>query len=124
MKAADTNAGIKVDVNVSIPGKTERVEIKNLNALEAIGRAIEHELQRQKREGGNKRETRRFDAVTGKTMKMREKESGEDYRFIVDPDLPVLVLAPEIVAIQKKLLPETPEVKLERMIQEFKISYS
>ncbi len=121
LKAADSNAGIKVDVNVSIPGKTERVEIKNLNSLEAIGDAIEYELERQEREGGKQRETRRYDAAKGKTMKMREKESGEDYRFIVDPDLPTLVLERELVRQLQQKMPETPEVRLERLIKELKI---
>ncbi len=121
LKAADSNAGIKVDVNVSIPKISERVEIKNLNSLESIHLAIEHELARQAREGGNLRETRRFDAATGKTMKMREKESGEDYRFIVDPDLPVLVLDAVFVQKQKERLPETPDVKLEKLIVNYKI---
>ncbi len=121
LKAADSNAGIKVDVNVSIPGKSERVEIKNINSLESIRAAIEYELERQAREGGKKRETRRFDAAKGITMKMREKESGEDYRFITDPDLPVLVLENDFVAIQRARIPETPEVKLERLSKEYKI---
>ena len=124
LKAADSNAGIKVDVNVSIPRISERVEIKNLNSLESIQLAIEHELARQAREGGTQRETRRFDVATGKTIKMREKESGEDYRFIVDPDLPVLVLDSAFVKRQKDCLPETPDVKLARLIDEYKIDKS
>ena len=122
LKAVDTNAGIKVDVNVSIPGKSERVEIKNISSLAGIAQAINYELTRQAREGGNARETRRFDAVSGKTMKMREKESGQDYRFIVEPDLPVLVLDKAFVAEQNARLPELPEVKLERLINELHIA--
>jgi aspartyl-tRNA(Asn)/glutamyl-tRNA(Gln) amidotransferase subunit B len=52
LKTVDSNAGIKVDVNVNIPGKSERVEIKNLNSLENIGNAIEYEFNRQNKEGG------------------------------------------------------------------------
>lgn len=121
LKAADSNAGIKVDVNVNLPGKTQRVEIKNLSSLESIGKAIEYEFERQEKEGGKQKETRRYDVTKGKTIKMREKEAGEDYRFIVDPDLPVLVLNREFVAQQRSRLPETPEVKLERLISEMKI---
>src|SRR3989338_586613 len=92
LKAADTNAGIKVDVNVSVPGKSERVEIKNISSLESIGSAINFELERQSKEGGKEQETRRFDAMSGKTMTMRSKEAAEDYRFLSDPDLQDLVL--------------------------------
>ena len=53
-----------------------------------------------------------------------EKESGEDYRFIVDPDLPVLVLDSAFVKRQKDCLPETPDVKLARLIDEYKIDKS
>ncbi len=121
LKAADTNAGIKVDVNVSIPGKTERVEIKNISSLESIAAAIEHELERQAREGGKQRETRRFDAVSGKTMKMRSKEEAEDYRFLSDPDLQDLVLDKSMVDALRKELPEVPEVKLEKLVKKYKI---
>lgn len=122
LKAADTNAGIKVDVNVSIPEKTERVEIKNISSLTGIAQAITHELARQSREGGKARETRRFDAASGKTMKMRDKEEGADYRFIVEPDLPALVLDKDFVREQEAQLPELPEVKLERLTREFHLA--
>ena len=121
LKAADSNAGIKVDVNVSIPKVSERVEIKNLNSLESIQLAVEHELFRQAREGGTHRETRRFDVATGKTMKMREKESGEDYRFIVDPDLKPLIFDELFIEKQRQKLPETPDIKLNRLVEEYKI---
>ena len=54
LKAVDSNAGIKVDVNVNISGKTEKVEIKNINSIESIGMAIDYELERQMVEGGKK----------------------------------------------------------------------
>lgn len=115
LKAADSNAGIKVDVNVNIPHKTERAEIKNMSSIEDIEHAIEYEIERQQREGTQGRETRRYDAAKGKTMKMREKESGEDYRFIAEPDLPALVLERAFVQEQATRLPETPEQKLEKL---------
>lgn len=117
LKAADSNAGIKADVNVNIPGKTERVEIKNMNSIEDIEHAVVYEFQRQQREGTEGRETRRYDASKGKTMKMREKETGEDYRFIAEPDLRVLIIHKEFVEEQKALLPETPEQKLEKLMK-------
>jgi aspartyl-tRNA(Asn)/glutamyl-tRNA(Gln) amidotransferase subunit B len=120
LKAADSNAGIKVDVNVSIPNKTERVEIKNLNSLENIERAINYELERQAKEGSEK-ETRRFDDTKGKTVKMRSKEGAEDYRFMSDPDLQPLVLDDAFVEKIRKTLPEMPEEKLEKFIKKHKI---
>ncbi len=121
LKAADTNAGIKVDVNVSIPGKSERVEIKNISSLESIRIAIEYELERQAREGGKQRETRRFDSITGKTTKMRSKEDAEDYRFLSDPDLQHLVFDKKMVEEMKAKLPESPDVKLAKLVKKYKI---
>jgi aspartyl-tRNA(Asn)/glutamyl-tRNA(Gln) amidotransferase subunit B len=140
LKAIDSNAGIKVDVNVNlenvafssptiakqqaiagIPRKTERVEIKNINSIENIGKAIEYELKRQAIEGGKVKETRRFDEVKGKTMKMREKESAEDYRFISEPDLPEIILDKKIISSIESSIPESPEEKLSKLIKKFKI---
>ncbi|MDP3881760.1 MAG: Asp-tRNA(Asn)/Glu-tRNA(Gln) amidotransferase subunit GatB [Nanoarchaeota archaeon] len=121
LKCVDSNAGIKVDVNVSIPGKSERVEIKNINSLENIGKAIEYELDRQSQEGGKVRETRRYDDVSGKTIVMRTKEGQADYRFISDPDLQDIVLSKNFVKEIESRIPEPPEKKLEKLIKKYKI---
>jgi aspartyl-tRNA(Asn)/glutamyl-tRNA(Gln) amidotransferase subunit B len=120
LKAVDSNAGIKVDVNVNLLGRTERVEIKNISSIENIGKAIEFELERQGREGGV-RETRRFDALKMKTFKMRGKEEEDDYRFISDPDLVDVNINKKMIGDLKKSLPESPEKKLEKMIKKYKI---
>ncbi len=120
LKAIDSNAGIKVDTNVSIKG-TERCEIKNISSIEDVGRAIEYELQRQAKEGNAKKETRRFDSNKGKTEVMRSKESGEDYRFISDPDLQDIVIDDSIVEALKEKMPEAPEEKLKKLIKKYKI---
>ena len=120
LKIVDSNAGIKVDVNVNIPGKTERVEIKNLNSIDNIFKAIEYEFERQEREGSVK-ETRRFDEGKGKTFSMRKKEGQEDYRFISDPDLQEIVLDNNFIEGIRKNLPETPDKKLGRLIKRYKI---
>ena len=122
LKAVDSNAGIKVDVNVNIPGKSERVEIKNVSSIESIGKAIDYELKRHSEEEVRKVETRRFDALKGKTIKMRDKEGAEDYRFIVDPDLKPIVVDDDFVDIIRKRIPETPDKKLEKLIKKFKIN--
>ena len=125
LKAIDTNAGIKADVNVSLVDetgkqKTERVEIKNITSIEAMKSAILFEHQRQINEG-SVRETRRFDEAKGITMRMRGKEVADDYRFIVDPDLQMVVLPRSFVEKQKKLIPELPSVKLDKLIKKYKI---
>ncbi|MCU0642552.1 MAG: Asp-tRNA(Asn)/Glu-tRNA(Gln) amidotransferase subunit GatB, partial [archaeon] len=121
LKAIDSNAGIKADVNVNIPGKSERVEIKNINSIENIGKAIEYELKRQSEEGGNKKETRRWDEAKGKTVKMREKESAEDYRFISEPDLADITIDEKIISSLKGKIPESPEEKLKKLVKKYKI---
>lgn len=120
LKAIDSNAGIKADVNVNIPGKTERVEIKNINSLESIGRAIEYELKRQEKEGGVL-ETRRWDDAKGKTIRMRGKEEAEDYRFISDPDLRDIIIDKKFISELEKKMPESPERKFEKLIKKYKI---
>jgi len=120
LKIVDSNAGIKVDVNVNIPGKSERVEIKNISSIEDVGKAIDHELERQSKEG-SVRETRRFDSVKGKTVRMRGKEEAEDYRFIRDPDLIDLKLDKKLISSLEKEMPEMPEEKLKKFIKQHKI---
>ncbi len=121
VKALRKNGGIKVDVNISTYG--DRVEIKNLNSLEKISKAIDYEISRQlenfKKGIIQKRETLTFDEETGKTIKMRDKESGEDYRFIQDPDLLALRISKEEVEKIREELPEMPSVKLEKLIEKY-----
>jgi aspartyl-tRNA(Asn)/glutamyl-tRNA(Gln) amidotransferase subunit B len=118
IKAVDKNAGLKADVNISTTG--ERVEIKNLTSLESIKKAILYEIERQAKEP-IARETRRFDEKSGKTVLMRTKEQAEDYRFIPDPDLPVIkILEKEVLELKAKL-PETPMQKLDKLVKKFKL---
>jgi len=120
IKALDSDAGIKADVNVSFAGG-ERVEIKNMNSIEEIKKAIVYEEQRQKKEKVTQRQTRRWDPEKKETVVMRSKESHADYRFIKDPDLPVINLKKAEVESIKKALPESPMVKLEKLIKKYKI---
>jgi aspartyl-tRNA(Asn)/glutamyl-tRNA(Gln) amidotransferase subunit B len=123
IKALRKNGGIKCDVNVSTYG--ERVEIKNLNSLEKISKAIDYEIARQIDNHGKgivqKRETLAFDEAKGKTIKMREKESGEDYRFIPDPDLPMIKLDEKEIKKVEKEIPEMPTEKLEKLLTKYKL---
>ena len=123
IKAIRKNAGIKVDVNVSTYG--ERVEMKNLNSLEKIRKAIEYEIVRQieAHDAGEvqKRDTLAFDEKLGKTIKMRSKEGAADYRFISDPDLPVIRIDKKRVNEIKARLPEMPDVKLDRLLKKYNV---
>ena len=121
LRCVDSNAGIKVDVNVNIPGKTKRVEIKNISSIDSIGKAINHELIRHLNENVNFEETRRYDEVKGKTILMRSKEGAEDYRFISDPDLQEIVIESTFVNSEKSKMPESPEIKLDKLIKKYKI---
>ena len=107
-------------LDYSIDGREMKVEIKNLNSIDNISRAIKYELQRQTEEG-SERETRRFDETKGKTFRMRGKEEAEDYRFISDPDLKDIVLDEKMIKNLETSLPESPDKKLGNMIKKFKI---
>jgi len=134
--AVRKNAGIKVDVNVSTYG--ERVEMKNLNSLEKIRKAIDYEVQRQVELHGSRepgagsrelkelfpRETRAYDEKLGKTIKMRSKEGAADYRFIPDPDLPEIVIPKTMIADVKASMPEMPDVKLAKLLKKYKVGES
>ncbi len=123
IKALEEDAGIKADVNVSTGG--ERVEIKNVNSLTSIVRAIDYETLRQeaeiKRGSKIKRETRMFDDKRKITIGMREKEEQADYRFIPDPDLPIIRTEKEFVEKLEKELPEAPHKKIERFVKQHSI---
>ncbi|VVB82789.1 Aspartyl/glutamyl-tRNA(Asn/Gln) amidotransferase subunit B [uncultured archaeon] len=122
IKVLDKNAGIKADVNISLPElKGERVEVKNINSLKNIKTAIESEIVRQKSDVPKVQETRMFDEGKGATLKMRSKEQAEDYRFISDPDLPAIIFEKSRIEKIKKSLPETPQEKLKKLIKKYSI---
>lgn len=121
---------LRCDANVSVRlvGATKlgtRCEIKNLNSMRNIARAIEFEAARQVEiieDGGVvNQETRLFDAITGETRTMRSKEDAMDYRYFPDPDLPPLVLSQEFVDAIRASLPELPDAKKARYIRDYNI---
>lgn len=121
---------MRCDANVSVRKIGEeklgtRCEIKNLNSVRNISRAIEFEAARQVEilENGGKidQETRLFDAVNGDTRTMRSKEDAMDYRYFPDPDLLPLILTQEFIDEVKKSLPELPNAKKQRFITELGI---
>ncbi|MGI9423513.1 MAG: Asp-tRNA(Asn)/Glu-tRNA(Gln) amidotransferase subunit GatB [Hyphomicrobiaceae bacterium] len=121
---------LRADVNVSVrrPGDDygTRCEIKNVNSIRFIGQAIEVEARRQidilEDGGAIDQETRLFDPDTGETRSMRSKEEAHDYRYFPDPDLLPLELSQDYVDDLRSGLPELPDVKLRRLIDDYKLS--
>lgn len=109
---------LRCDANVSIRlrGETKlgtKVEVKNMNSIRNVQRALEYEFERQctATENGETiyQETRTFDAVSGKTFAMRSKEKAHDYRYFPEPDLPPLVLTDAYIDDIRASLPELPD---------------
>jgi len=121
---------LRADVNVSVrrPGEPfgTRCEIKNVNSIRFIGQAIEAEARRQidiLEDGGEViQETRLFDPSKGETRSMRTKEEAHDYRYFPDPDLLPLELTQDWVDALKADLPELPDEKKRRFMEQFGLS--
>jgi aspartyl-tRNA(Asn)/glutamyl-tRNA(Gln) amidotransferase subunit B len=122
---------LRADVNVSVrkPGAEKlgtRCEIKNLNSINFIGQAIEHEARRQIEiieDGGSiAQETRLFDPNKGETRSLRSKEEAHDYRYFPDPDLLPLEFSQAFVDALKADLPELPDEKRSRFVADFGLS--
>jgi aspartyl-tRNA(Asn)/glutamyl-tRNA(Gln) amidotransferase subunit B len=122
---------MRCDVNVSVRkvGETElrtRTETKNVNSVRFVMQAIEAEAARQVElyeDGGEVvQETRLFDPTKGETRSMRSKEHAHDYRYFPDPDLLPLILPEGYVENISKTLPELPDEKKNRFINELGLS--
>ena len=122
---------LRADVNVSVRKKGEtklgtRTEMKNMNSFRSIVRAIEYEVDRQIdviEDGGIiEQETLRWDDVSGKTFPMRDKEDAQDYRYFPDPDLVAIKLSDEYIENIQKSLPELPESRKQRYLDEYNLS--
>ena len=121
---------MRADVNVSVrpigsdkPGV--RTEMKNLNSLDHVRKGIEYEEKRQRgillKGGEIEQETRRFDEPTGTTVLMRSKEEANDYRYFPEPDLPTYHLSNEWIEEVRESIPEMPDKRRERYINEWGI---
>ena len=123
---------MRCDVNFSVrPVGSDtfgvRTEMKNMNSIEAIKRAIAFETARHIDilENGIeelRQETRRWDEASGKTVPMRTKETAGDYRYAPDPNLMPLVVNEEWIAQIQSTLPEFPEIKRERYMRDYSLS--
>lgn len=109
---------MRCDANISI-SKTDtlgtKIEVKNIGSITNVGLAIEYEGKRQAEilDAGEKlqEETRRYDAKLDKTILMRVKETGNDYRYFPEPDIPYLVLTDEMIEEVTKTIPVSADVR-------------
>ena len=121
---------LRVDANISVKVSDgrwgNRAEIKNLNSLRALERALEYEFRRQSdllASGGTVvQETRHWNDGEGITIGMRGKEEAHDYRYFPDPDLPPLVVSAEMTSRCAAALPELPWEKEERLSNAYTLS--
>ena len=122
---------LRADVNVSVRKKGDtklgtRTEMKNMNSFRSMTRAIEYEIDRQidviENGGKIEQETLRWDEVSGKTFSMRDKEDAQDYRYFPEPDLVAIKLSNEYIENIKNTLPELPESRKQRYLEEYKLS--
>ncbi|RMF89762.1 MAG: Asp-tRNA(Asn)/Glu-tRNA(Gln) amidotransferase subunit GatB [Methanobacteriota archaeon] len=116
---------MRTDTNISLEGGA-RVEIKNINSVKGAYKALKFEITRQKnlmkRGHAVKRETRAFVEAQMITRGMRTKEEAEDYRYIPDPDIPPIVITEEKIREIKEKMPETPQMKERRFIEQYGVA--
>ena len=122
---------IRCDANISVRLKNSseygnRCEVKNLNSIRNLQRAIDHEFVRQigiiEAGGHVDQNTLNFDAETGNTSPLRSKEMANDYRYFPEPDLPPLVLKEEYIKNIAASIPELPAQKISRYTRNFGLS--
>ncbi|MCL4165060.1 UNVERIFIED_CONTAM: hypothetical protein GTU68_019291 [Idotea baltica] len=121
----------RCDANVSVRPKGQeefgtRAELKNINSFKFVERAINIEVERQIdliEEGGEVvQETRLYDPDKNETRSMRSKEEANDYRYFPDPDLLPVEITDEFLEEVRKTLPELPDVKFKRFVEEYDLS--
>lgn len=125
------SGSLRVDVNVSLSNPDgsfgTRVELKNINSLKSIERALQYEIARQNRvldEGGAlAQETRLWDDASGVTRQMRSKEGARDYRYYLEMDLAPIKVSPEYTEKIRAAMPETPWDKRGRFAAEYGFSF-
>lgn len=122
---------LRCDANVSVRlvGVSEfgtKVEVKNMNSIRNVQRAIEFEILRQievLEEGGTlSQETRAFDALKGITISMRSKEAANDYRYFPEPDMPPISVTQEQIQAVAKDMPALPRALFQRYTKEYGLS--
>lgn len=121
---------MRCDANISVRRKGEKklgtkVEVKNLNSIRNVKRAIEFESQRLTGillSGGEvMQQTRSFDAVNGNTFALRTKEEANDYRYFADPDLVPFNVTEKFISDIRSSIPSLPEERIELYIKKYKL---
>src|SRR5437773_5299857 len=116
---------LRCDANVSVREDASRpfgtkAEVKNLNSIRFLQKALEHEIERQidvLKEGGRVvQETRLWDAAAGRTLSMRSKEEAHDYRYFPEPDLPPAVVDAARIGGVRQTMPELPDARRQRFV--------
>ena len=131
---ADMEKGnLRCEANVSVRKRGDekfgtKVELKNLNSVRFMQRAIEFEVARhiQVLESGGtlRQETRLWDEKAMETRVMRSKEEAHDYRYFPEPDLPPLIVSAEFIEQIKSSMPELPEQRRKRFMDSYELSYA
>jgi aspartyl-tRNA(Asn)/glutamyl-tRNA(Gln) amidotransferase subunit B len=122
---------LRCDANISVrrPGEEfgTRCELKNINSVKFMMKAVEYEAYRQieiiENGGEVKQETRLYDPNKNETRSMRSKEEAHDYRYFPDPDLLPLNISNERIEKYKNELPELPDQKRERFQKDFGLNF-
>ncbi|MCB1616632.1 MAG: Asp-tRNA(Asn)/Glu-tRNA(Gln) amidotransferase subunit GatB [Pseudomonadales bacterium] len=126
-----SQGSMRCDANVSVRPKGQaelgtRTELKNINSFRFVEKAIHTEVERQIDilEDGGKivQETRLYDAEKNETRSMRSKEVANDYRYFPEPDLLPVILDEAFIDQVRKQLPELPEAKCQRFIEQYQLS--
>ncbi len=119
---------MRCDVNISVSDNDTlgtRTEIKNMNSIANIQKAMEYEYKRQtevlKSGGKVTQETLGYDEKSGTTYSMRSKEDADDYRFFREPDLLPIHISDEDIEKIRRTLPELPDIKLKRYVADLSI---
>jgi aspartyl-tRNA(Asn)/glutamyl-tRNA(Gln) amidotransferase subunit B len=120
---------MRVDANVSVrlPGAElgTRCEIKNVNSVRSVGRAIEYEARRQIQmlQAGEtvRQQTRHWDEADGRTHTLRDKEDADDYRYFLEPDLVPIVPTPEWIENVRAALPVLPAERRRRLAHDVRV---
>lgn len=122
---------MRCDANISIRLKGEtklgtKVEVKNLNSIRNVKRAVEGEIKRQitlvETGGTIVQETRSFDAGNGTSFSLRSKEEANDYRYFPEPDLAPFSFTDEFLETIRQSLPELPEALIQKYVQQYGLS--
>jgi len=122
---------LRCDANISVRIKGEiklgtRVEVKNLNSIRNVKRAIDVEAKRLieiiEAGGTIQQQTRSFDANTGTTQAIRDKEDADDYRYFPEPDLTPFHLQDEFIEKIRRSIPVLPEERIEKYTTKLKLS--